>query len=195
MRRIVWTLTAALCLGLTACGLGDASRNDVLAARQALTSASEMVEFETPAARLKMFTAMSNWSQVETGRVATPEAFFPIVQNGAVVCAPALDPQQDLFRAPDAGNPLALAFDGPGDRWAEDRRDSLQGLSEREAAEYVGRSLLSLWGLRPSGVVQVERASGAPYAAAYVDGILRINPAFLHMAAAASAASTSAPNQ
>jgi hypothetical protein len=37
--------------------------------------------------------------------------------------------------------------------------------------------------------VQVDKASGAPYAVAYVDGILRINPAFLYMAAAQGPAS------
>jgi len=33
--------------------------------------------------------------------------------------------------------------------------------------------------------VQVDRAAGAPYAAAWVDGALRLNPAFVLLAAAA----------
>jgi hypothetical protein len=33
--------------------------------------------------------------------------------------------------------------------------------------------------------VRVDRALGAPYAAAYVDGVMRVNPAFLYLAAAA----------
>jgi hypothetical protein len=37
--------------------------------------------------------------------------------------------------------------------------------------------------------------SGAPYAVAYVDGIVRINPAFLYLAAASGPASTSASVQ
>ena len=89
----------------------------------------------------------------------------------------------------------ALVFDARGERWPEDRREGLQGLSEREAAELVARTLLTHWGVRPEGTVQVDRASGAPYAVAYVDGILRINPAFLYLAAAYGLASMPATLQ
>ena len=44
-------------------------------------------------------------------------------------------------------------------------------------------------------VLALTGASGAPYAVAYVDGILRINPAFLYLAAASGPASTSASVQ
>ena len=63
---------------------------------------------------------------------------------------------------------------------------SFQGLSEREASELVARSLLFTWGVRPDGPVKVVRAAGAPYAAAYLDGVLRLNPAFVYMASAPS---------
>jgi hypothetical protein len=194
MRRLLTSLVVASPLCLAACGV-DGAGSHTLASRQALTGASEMVEFQAPASRLKMFQEMALISQLEAGRPSTPEAFFPIVREGTVVCAPGLDPRADLLQAPDSGNPLDLAFEGPGENWPSDRRDSLEGLSEREAAELVSRSLLTQWAIRPAGVVQVDRVAGAPYAAAYVDGILRINPAFLYMASAASAASTLAPNQ
>jgi hypothetical protein len=153
------------------------------------------VELESPAARLQMFREIAMWSELESGRAATPVAFFPIVQDGVVVTAPGLDARADLLQAPDSGHPLELSFDGPGERWPEDRRDSLQGLSEREAVELVARTLLTTWALHPAGPVQVDRASGSPYAAAYVDGMLRVNPSFLYLAAAASAASTAPANQ
>ena len=35
--------------------------------------------------------------------------------------------------------------------------------------------------------IVVERAAGAPWAAAYIDGILRVNPSFVYMAAAPAA--------
>jgi hypothetical protein len=159
-----------------------------------MTAAAEQVEVEPAAARLQMFREVAMLSQLEAGRPATADAFFPIVQDGAVVSAPGLDARADLLQAPDSGHPLELSFDGPGERWPEDRRDALQGLSEREAAEYVARSLLTAWAVHPTVAVQVDRAAGAPYAAAYVDGVLRINPAFISMAAAASAASLATAN-
>ncbi len=107
---------------------------------------------------------------------------FPILQNGTSVAAPGFDAKADLLQA--EGGALALAFEGRvGERWPEDRRESLQGLSEREAAELVGRSLLARWQIAPAGKIQVDRAPSAPYAAAYVDGILRINPSFLYLVA------------
>jgi hypothetical protein len=121
---------------------------------------------------------------------------FPISQNGELVAAPGFEARMDLLQAPDAGGVLQLTFDGrTGERWPEERRDSLQGLSEREAAELVARTLMTLWGIPQLGPVQVDRVSGAPYAVAYVDGILRINPAFLYLAAATGPASTPAAVQ
>jgi ABC-type sugar transport system substrate-binding protein len=75
-------------------------------------------------------------------------------------------------------------FQTSGDSFAEDRRDAFQGLSEREAAELIARSLINLWNVKPSGPVTVVRMPGAPYAAAWIDGQLRLNPAFVYMASA-----------
>ena len=82
---------------------------------------------------------------------------------------------------PDAGEPTALVFEG--DRWSQERRDSLQGLSEREAVELVARSLAARWALHPRGALRVDRADGVPYAAAYADGVLRVNPVLLYLVA------------
>jgi ABC-type sugar transport system substrate-binding protein len=77
-----------------------------------------------------------------------------------------------------------LVFETRGDRFADDRRDAFQGLSEREAAELIARSLITQWNLKPAGSVPVVRVSGAPYAAAWIDGQLRLNPSFVYLAAA-----------
>ena len=45
-------------------------------------------------------------------------------------------------------------------------------------------TLLSLWNVQTTGAVNVVRAPGAPYAAAWIDGELRLNPAFVYMAPA-----------
>ncbi|MBX5482036.1 MAG: hypothetical protein IRZ16_09405 [Myxococcaceae bacterium] len=159
--------------------------------KQALTSSTEVLEFETPASRQELFREIVRTSQAEAGRETNEPVLFPMSEGGRLVgAAPGLDPHADLLEAPDAGHPLQLVFNGR-ERWPEDRRDSLQGLSEREAAELVARSLLSHWGVSTDQEIVVERAPGAPYAAAYVDGMLRINPSFLYLAA--SFGLTSAP--
>ncbi len=111
---------------------------------------------------------------------------FPVMKDGEVVAAPGFDVHADLLVGADAGAGLQLTFLG-SEAWSEDRRDSFQGLSEREAAELVARSLLNLWGITSDAPIVVERASGAPWAAAYMDGILRVNPSFVYMAAAPAA--------
>jgi hypothetical protein len=167
---------------LSACG-GGVSPSRTLTARQALTSSAEVLEFESPQARGELFREIARISALEAGRETFEPVLFPIILDGRMVAAPALDAKADLLQAPDAGQPLDLFFDGR-ELWPEDRRDSLQGLSEREAAELVARTLLSFWRISPEGQILVERAAGAPYAAAYVDGILRVNPALLYLGAA-----------
>ncbi|QRK04266.1 hypothetical protein JQX13_28800 [Archangium violaceum] len=189
MRRWVAGLLLSL-VTLTGCGVGGAPVRASPGARQALTSPPELLEFENPSTRLELFREVARISETEAGQAAQAPVLFPITQNGELVAAPGVEARTDLLQSPDAGAQLLLSFDGRvGERWPEDRRESLQGLSEREAAELVARTLLDHWKINPSGVVQVDRASGAPYAVAYVDGMLRINPAFLYMAAAQGPAS------
>ena len=189
MRRWVAGLLISL-VTLTGCGVGGAPVRATLSARQALTSAPELLEFETSSTRQELYREVARISEQEAGQAAQAPVLFPLSRGGELVAAPGFESRTDLLQSPDAGAPLQLSFDGrAGERWPEDRREGLQGLSEREAAELVARTLLAHWKVSPSGVVQVDRASGAPYAAAYVDGILRINPAFLYMAAAQGPAS------
>lgn len=177
--RSVRRLALAGALALAACG-GGISPSRGPTATQALTETAELLEFETPATRQELFRELARTSQTQAGRKASGPVLFPVIIAGEVVAARGLDTRADLLQAPDAGVPLQLSLDL---RWPEERRDSLQGLSEREAAELVARTLLAHWGIRPTGVVQVDRTPGAPYAAAYMDGLLRINPALLYLAA------------
>ncbi|WP_239576400.1 hypothetical protein [Archangium primigenium] len=175
---------------LTGCGVGGVPVRAAPGARQALTNPPELLEFENPATRLDLYREVARISESEAGQAAQAPMLFPISVGGELVAAPGFEARTDLLQAPDAGAPLQLSFDGrAGERWQEDRRESLQGLSEREVAELVARTLLAHWHIQPQGMVQVDRASSAPYAAAYVDGNLRINPAFLYMAAAYGPAS------
>jgi len=186
------TLLALAAAFLVACG-GGALPSRSAQARQVLTSSPELLELEAAPVRQDLFRELARTSISEAGRPARQPVLFPVSRDGELVAAPGFDSRMDLLQVPDEALPLRLTFDARGDRWPEDRRESLQGLSEREAAELVARSLLSLWGIQPSGPVQVDRASGAPYAAAYVDGILRVNPSFLYLAASSTLAAPGAP--
>ena len=187
MNRLSVVLAALATMVLTACG-GGPTTSYVWQMRQALVSPPELLEFEPLSARKEMFREMARASESEAGQAATASVLFPVSHGAdALVAAPGFDVRSDLLQAPDAGQ-LQLSFDPRGgERWPEDRRDSLMGLSEREAAELVARTLLNRWSVQPSGAVEVDRATGAPYAAAYVDGILRLNPSVLYLAASVGA--------
>lgn len=194
MRRSIFSLAVlAGAIFAAACG-GVESRSPTASARQLLTGPTESVEFEPAHLRQSFYREVARSSQLEAGRHATAFAVFPIIRDDEVVAGPGLDPRMDLFQAPDAGGTLQLTFEGlASERWPEDGRESLQGLSEREAAELVARNLLVLWTIEPKGTVRVDRAPGAPYAAAYANGAFRLNPSFLYMAAAVSWSPVSFP--
>jgi hypothetical protein len=78
-----------------------------------------------------------------------------------VRAAPPLEGRLDLLDVSDGGEPLVLNLDATlSDRWPLERRDALQGLSEREAAELVARSLAARWGL--AGRACRSGSSGPP---------------------------------
>ncbi|MBK7861826.1 MAG: hypothetical protein IPJ65_25060 [Archangiaceae bacterium] len=181
MRRLISLALPAL---LAACG-GQLTPSRSVTAQQALTQTAEFLEFETAGTRAELFRDVARTSMSQSGKSGT--VMFPVARSGLLVAAPGIGPGTDLLTSADAGASLQLVLDSPGDAWAVDRRESFQGLSEREAAELVARSLLNLWGISSSGPIVVERAAGAPWAAAYVDGILRVNPSFVYMAAAPAA--------
>jgi hypothetical protein len=152
-----------------------------VSANQALTGSAEWLEYEPTTLRQDLFRDVAKQSASQVGHGGA--VMFPLLVNGAFVGAPALEGRMDLLGAGDAGGAVLLTFDRV-EPFAEDRRDAFQGLSEREAAEQISRSLLALWKVPLHGEVNVVRAAGAPYAAAWIDGELRLNPAFIYMAAA-----------
>lgn len=178
LRTALISLSLFLAAG---CGVGANPSRGVTSA-QALTGTAEWLEFEAPQVRLELFRDLARQSSAQAG--SRGAVLFPILVGGEFVAAPALELSADLLGPGDAGAPLDLTFETRGDRFAEDRRDAFQGLSEREAAEQIARSLITLWNLKPTGPVTVVRTPGAPYAAAWIDGQLRLNPSFVYMAAA-----------
>jgi len=182
MRRLGLLLPVLLLAACGEVGMGAPTPSQP-SVRQVLLEPPEQVESLPAQTRADLFRSL-----VRATSAGTPDgllALFPIVKDGAVRAAPPIDGRLDLFDVADGGEPLVVNLDAAlTDSWPLDRRDSLQGLSEREAAELVARSLAARWGLRPRAALRVERATSAPYAAAYVDGILRVNPSLLYLAAA-----------
>lgn len=182
MRRFPLFLPVLLLAACGEVGIG-APQPSQPSLRQALLEPPEQVEALPAQARADLFRSLLRASG--DGAPDGLLALFPVVQNGLVRAAPPLEGRLDLLDGADGGEALLLNLDGAvADRWPLDRREALQGLSEREAAEIVARSLATQWGLRPRAALRVERAAGAPYAAAYAEGVLRLNPALLYLAAA-----------
>lgn len=182
MRRLTQLLPLLLLAACGEVGMGAPPPSQP-SLRQVLLDPPEQVEALPAQARADLFRSL-----LRASGTGTPDgllALFPVVQNGAVRAAPPLEGRLDLLDGADGGESLVLNLDGAvADRWPMDRREALQGLSERETAEIVARSLATRWGLRPRVALRVERAAGAPYAAAYAEGVLRLNPTLLYLAAA-----------
>jgi hypothetical protein len=174
-------LITSLLFIASACGVGGLpSRSQ--SASQALTGTAELLEFQTPAERQELFREVVRQSLQESGTHGA--VLFPLLESGGeYVAAPGLEARHDLLQATDGGGAVVLTFDST-DAFSEDRREAFQGLSEREAAELVARSLLAQWKISPVQPVMVVRAAGAPYAAAYMEGQLRLKPSFVYMASA-----------
>ena len=165
------------------CGMGGVTPK-APSASQALSGSSEWLEFEPIQVRRELFREVARQSADQVGRRGA--VLFPMFVRGEFVGAPGVDAHLDLLSATDAGANTVVAFDEV-DPFSEDRRESFQGLSEREVAELVARSLVQHWKIEPNGPVIIVRVTGAPYAAAWIDGELRLNPAFVTMAAAPAA--------
>jgi hypothetical protein len=182
MRRLTLLLPVLLLAACGDVGMGAPAPSQP-SVRQVLLEPPEQVEALPAQARAELFRSL-----LRASGAGAPDgllALFPMVQDGAVRAAPAIDGRLDLLDVSDGGEPLVLNLDAAlAERWPLERREALQGLSEREAAELVARSLAVRWGLRPRAALRVARAAGAPYAAAYAEGVLRLNPALLYLAAA-----------
>ena len=191
MRVIGFIVALGSAATLAACG-GSPTQARLPTLRWVLTNDAERLEFEAQPVLTDLFNEASRISRSEGSSASRQSTPFLIIQNGQTSAAPGFDMHADLLQPPDAGQPVQISFGDRGEgRWPEDRRPALGGLSEREAAEQVARSLLSLWGIESNSVL-VMRAPNAPFAAAYTDSdaTLRLNPAFLYMAAAASGISS-----
>ena len=104
---------------------------------------------------------------------------FPVEREGHLKAA-VLPTAAELL----AGDPELVELDGSADPWPVDPHEVLGGASERELAARIAGALAAGAGL--VGRPPVERDLEAPYAAAIVEGQVRLNPALVYLAAASS---------
>ncbi len=176
-------LTVALLVGCDQ----EALPARALTVGSALSGSPEQLELEPTAQRADLFRQVVQESTTESGQKAGAAVLFPLAKGEELLGAPALEAHADLMQSWDAGIGTALDLGSSADVWTDEPHEALQGLSEREAAALVASGLLQRWGIQAQGTVRVDRVMGAPYAAAYVDGVLRVNPSFLYLASAGTA--------
>ena len=176
-------LSTALLMG---CDPEEALPEHALSVPSALSASPEQLQLEPASVRSQLFHDLIQSSAAEAGQKAAPGVLFAVSQGQGqdLVAAPALEGHADLLQTWDAGAGVSLELSSSPDPWPGEAQDSLQKLSEREAVALVAAGLLHQWNIDAQGTVRVDRAMGAPYAAAYVDGVLRVNPSFLYLAAA-----------
>ena len=166
--------------GLAPADTGAPGQDDLVAAPDAL-------EASTPVQRAQMFDEARSRSALQAqAQLFDGPVVFPIEREGHLVAAPLPTAGELLAGAPDA-----VDLDGSADPWPTDPREALGGASERDLAARVAAALASSAGL--AGRPQVERDLEAPYAAAVVEGQIRLNPALLYLAAASEAPLAPAP--
>ena len=146
-----------------------------------LSDQVELLGDISSAKRTELYNETVRRSNQEAGRPGA--SLFLIFTDGGFRAAPGLNPGKDLLTGLDAGSRPTIVFD-ESNPFSEERRETYGGLSEKEAAEFVTLALLQAWGLNDLPSVKVVRTPSSGYAAAYVDGVLRLNPSFLFVATA-----------
>jgi uncharacterized protein (TIGR03382 family) len=174
-------LTARACLGalLLAAGCAPGSGPLELASvSEALGAGSEELDFASPAARARLFGLVEAQSRAQAAAPAPDSpAVFAVEVSSSLLPAPL--PTAAALRA---GAAALVDLEASEDPWPREPRAGLLGASERDAARAASSALAEALSLGGRTLV-VERAAGAPYAAAWVQGKLRLNPALLYLAA------------
>jgi hypothetical protein len=187
----IGTVAGAFALASSGCGPGvvvtSANPSEL---RAALFASAEELSVTPDSDRSKLYDELVAVASDEASR-QEPDApvLFPVATDQRVVAAP-FSPNLDLLKPP-ADAPDVELVDTP-ERWSAEPQPGLMGATERGTAIDVSRSLLAEWHV--TNHVLVVRAPAVPFAAAFVDGQLRLNPALLYLAVAhAVPAESSAP--
>lgn len=163
------------------CGVGEPLAPDETTSQSALAAPLDELEVKSARERSVLFNEALRQSaaQARAGLADGPALFA--MERGGRLFALALPSARALL----TGGSVSIDLASSRDPWPQDLRIGLLGRSERELAKNAAEALIGLLGVSPEAPVVVEREGGAPFAAAFVDGRLRLNPALLYLAAAA----------
>lgn len=188
--------TTAACLGAallagSGCGLSRTAPLELATVGEALAAGSEELDLASPACRARLFGLAELQARAQADAPAPDSPALFAVEVGSLLL-PAPLPSATSLRA---GAEVEVDVDSSADPWPRERREGLAGSDERSAARAAASALADALHLGGKAIV-VERDAGAPYAVAWAQGRLRLNPALLYLAAAeGSLASSSAPEQ
>ncbi len=172
-------LLLAVAMALAGCGPGAVGPVSVDSPRNALASTPEELDLTSFVVRARLFNELVRQSESQAREELTDgPAWFAVGREHQLVA-------RALPFALFAGGPALVDVDHSEDPWPDEPRESLGGNSERQLAERAGATFVRLLGLPAEEPVLVERSPGAPFAAAWIDGRLRLNPALLYLAAGA----------
>ena len=144
---------------------------------KALVSSPEMLEYELLSTRQALLEELYSQAQEQAQNPSHIQPLFPFFTSMGFV---AKQGPAEPFLCPEDTS-LVLKFDERREKWGELPREEWRGLSEKEAARCLALSLLTQWQIK--GEVSLQRVTKSAYAAAYVEGSLRLNPSFLLLAA------------
>lgn len=148
--------------------------------RAALFASADELAVTPETDRGRLYDEMTSLAAGEaTKQEQDAPVLFPIASGERLVAAPFAH-DVDLLKPHDSAPAVDLA-ETP-ERWSEEPDPALTGASERDLATAVSRSLLEMWSVTER--TTVVRSPAVPFAAAWVDGRLRVNPALLYLVAA-----------
>jgi len=163
----------------TACGESVPAVSPSLSLEKALVSPSEMLEYESLLARQTLWEELLSQAQVQALGPSHVQPLFPIFTTTGFVAKEGPAELNCLKESPE----LVLKWDERRAAWNDAPKEEWRGLSERDIARCLALSLLAQWQIK--GEVSLQKVAKSPYAAAYVEGSLRLNPSFVSLAAAA----------
>ena len=176
---------ALLAWGLwAACGENASPVSPSLSLEKALVSSSEILEYETLSARLLLWEELLSQAQEQSLRPSQVQPLFPIFTSTGFVAKGFVTKEgpAELGNCSTQSPQLLLKWDERREMWSDVPKEEWKGLSERDVARCLALSLLTQWQIK--GEVSLQRVAKSPYAAAYVEGSLRLNPSFVALAAA-----------
>jgi len=168
-----------------ACGEGVSAFSPSLSLEKALVSPVEILEYEALSTRQALWEELLGQAREQAQGPSHVQPLFPLLMpEGFVAAEGPLELAHCLNVELSKEEPLevVLKVDERRERWSDIPREEWRGLSERELAHCLALSLLAQWQMK--GEVHVQKVPRSPYAAAYIEGSLRLNPAFVSLAAA-----------